>query len=52
MAQFPELFSSEEELQGLVFMSDLRKDNWGKRPLAKLTHDIYVELEKLTVGNI
>lgn len=44
---FPELFSTEEEVRSLMLMNDIRKENWGKRPLAKLTHDIYNELEKL-----
>lgn len=45
---FPELFSSREELQGLIYMNDVRKENWGKRSLAKLTHDIYMELKNLS----
>lgn len=26
-------------------MNDIRKESWGKRPLAKLIRDIYQELE-------
>lgn len=44
LTQFPEIFSTEEEVLGLMFMSDIRKESWGKRPLTKLTHDIYMEI--------
>lgn len=43
----PDLFHSEEDLWSVIFMNYLSKDCWGKRPLAKLTHDIYKELEML-----
>lgn len=43
---FPTLFSTKEEIQSLIFMNDISKENWGKRPMAKLTHDIYKDLEK------
>ncbi len=48
LKNFPELFSTEEEIRSLLFMNDIRHDNWGKRPLAKLTHDIYIELRSIT----
>lgn len=37
---FPDLFDSEDEILKVLYMNDTRKDNWGKRPLAKLTYDI------------
>ena len=39
--QFPKLFSSYQEVENLLYMSDIRKENWGKRPLSKLTHDLH-----------
>ncbi len=47
LKQLPDLFSSEEDVRSLMFMSNIQKENWGKRPLAKLTHDIYCELERM-----
>lgn len=44
--QFPDIFSTKEEVRSLMFMNDIRKESWGKRPLAKLTHDIYMEIGK------
>ena len=43
---FPDIFSTKAEVRSLIFMNDIKKENWGKRPLAKLTYDIYTELEK------
>ncbi|MFP3511480.1 HNH nuclease [Peribacillus sp. SIMBA_075] len=48
MEQFPELFESKNELLNLVFMSFIEKENWGNRPLSKLTHDIYEEFKLFT----
>lgn len=47
LTQFPDIFSTKEEVYNLMFMNDIRKESWGKRPLAKLTHDIYMEIRKL-----
>lgn len=47
LIQFPNIFSTKEEVYSLMFMNDIRKENWGKRPLAKLSHDIYEEIRKL-----
>lgn len=44
--QFPNIFSTKEEVRSLMFMNDIRKEGWGRRPLAKLTHDIYMEIGK------
>ena len=37
---FPKLFNSGEELKNTLYMSDIKKENWHMRPLAKLTYDI------------
>lgn len=47
MRQFPALFKSEEEVRSMLLMMELNQEKWGKRPLAKLTHDITVELDEL-----
>jgi len=44
MRKFPQLFTTEEELIATIYMNDIREENLGKRPLAKLTRDIYREL--------
>ncbi len=44
MREFPELFASEEDVIATIYMNDIREENLGKRPLAKLTRDIYKEL--------
>lgn len=38
--RFPKLFKSYDEVKNLLYMTDIRKDFWGERPLSKLTHDI------------
>lgn len=40
LLKFPDLFDSKEDVLSVLHMNDIRKDNWGKRPLSKLTHDI------------
>lgn len=45
--QFPSLFRNEKEVRSMLLMMNPEKENWGKRPLAKLTHDISVELDEL-----
>lgn len=42
---FPQLFHSNDEVKNMLYMTDLRKESWGKRPLSKLTHDIDMQLE-------
>ena len=44
MRKFPQLFATEEEVIATIYMNDIREENLGKRPLAKLTRDIYKEL--------
>lgn len=46
---FPQLFGSNDEVKNMLYMTDLGKESWGKRPLSKLTHDIDRQLEN---GNI
>ena len=46
ITKFPTLFKSEDDVRNTLYMNDIRKDNWGKRPLAKLTCDVIEELEK------
>lgn len=48
-ARFPLLFNSDVEVKNMLYMTDLRKEDWGKRPLAKLTHDIDMQIE---AGNV
>lgn len=43
----PELFSSRDEVRSIMFMNNVSHDQWGRRPLAKLTHDILWELDSL-----
>lgn len=41
---YPELFESEEELYRIVFGNYEKEEDYGKRPLSKLTKDIIQEL--------
>lgn len=43
--QFPDLFQSKNEVINSIFMSNIDKGSWDKRPLSKLTHDIYEEFK-------
>lgn len=45
LEQFPDLFQSKSEVINSIFMSNIDKMSWGKRPLSKLTHDIYEEFK-------
>lgn len=45
LTKYPLLFKSRDEVIKTVYMNDIRKDKWVKRPLAKLTKDIYDELK-------
>ena len=42
---FPKLFNSDGEVKNMLYMTDIRKECWGKRPLSKLTHDIDQQLD-------
>lgn len=44
MNQFPQMFPTKEDMLSIIYMNDIRIGNLGKRPLAKLTRDIYSEL--------
>ena len=41
---FPEMAGRFDELKGLLYLMDLDKEQWGRRPLAKLTHDIDLQI--------
>jgi len=43
---FPTLFTNADEVRATMFMVDIRKDSWGKRPLSKLSHDIYKDIDR------
>jgi hypothetical protein len=43
LEQFPSIFDSKNDVLNSIFMTYIDKDNWGKRTLSKLTHDIYEE---------
>lgn len=45
LEQFPDLFQSKSAVLNSIFMSNIDKENWDKRPLSKLTHDIYEEFK-------
>lgn len=40
VTQYPDLFHSKQEAKNFVFFNYLEEGDWGKRVLAKLTHDI------------
>lgn len=44
---FPILFHDLTDVKNMLYLSDIRKENWGKRPLSKLTHDIDEEISRL-----
>ena len=46
-SQFPYLFSSEKSVWEMLLLGKADEGNWGNRPLAKLTHDIELELDQL-----
>ena len=45
--QFPNLFSSEKDVESLFALMNIDREHWGDRPLAKLTHDILAEIDLL-----
>lgn len=45
--QFPELFKSKEDVKHRMRLMNYSPDKWGERPLAKLTHDIANQIDKL-----
>lgn len=46
-SKFGDILGSKDDVYSLLYMSDLKKEAWGKRPLSKLTHDISVVLKKM-----
>lgn len=46
-SQFPALFDSPKEVEDLFALMHTDRGSWGDRPLAKLTHDILDEIERL-----
>ena len=46
---FPTLFDSYEDVKSLLYMTNIQKESWGNRPLAKLTYDIDWQLEEGTI---
>ena len=48
--RFPDLFHSVTDVKNTLYLSDIRKEKWGKRPLSKLTHDIDEEFSRLEQG--
>lgn len=45
MRRFPGIFLTKEDAISTIYMNDIRLKSLGKRPLAKLTRDIYKQLE-------
>lgn len=45
VAAYPYFFSDKRDAKNLVFFNYLQENDWGKRVLAKLTHDIAEEVE-------
>lgn len=45
--QFPSAFKSEEEIRSALLLMSIERKSWGDRPLAKLTHDIEVEIDSI-----
>jgi len=41
---FKNIFSSKDEIRGMIYMTDLDKESWGKRIMTKLTYDIEKQL--------
>ena len=42
--EFPKLFESEEDIKELVYGVPVKEDEYGKRPLSKMIHDIVNEV--------
>ena len=47
-SQFSNIFSSYDEVKSLLYLKNLDKSQWGKRSLAKLTHDIDRQIQEDT----
>ena len=44
--KFPQIFDSYQEVKKIAYFVDTRKEEWGRRPLSKLTYDIDCQLEQ------
>jgi len=44
LKRHPLLFKSKDEILNILYLTDMRKEKWGKRPLSKLTRDIYSQI--------
>lgn len=42
--QFPDMFSNKEDIKHLMYLMEIDKEHWGRNSLAKLTHDIDLEM--------
>ena len=49
--QFPTLFSSAEQVREIMLLMDPSMEQWGERPLAKLTSDISRQIDREYVQN-
>ena len=41
---FPEVFHSLQDVKSMIYLMDIEQPQWGRRSLAKLTHDIDLEM--------
>ena len=44
--RFPALFASIDDVKRSIYMTEVSKEKWGNRPLAKLTNDILRDIKK------
>lgn len=47
MKSFSDMLSNEQDIKTLIYLMDISEDNWGRRSLCKLTHDIDKEITKM-----
>ncbi len=48
-AQFPTLFNTPDDVKHTLRLMNYAPESWGNRPLAKLTHDIAEQIDKLYI---
>lgn len=46
--EFSELFETFEDAKNMMYLMDIDKEQWGRRSLGKLTHDIDCEIREIT----
>lgn len=44
LESFPEVFHSLQDVKSMIYLMDIEQPQWGRRSLAKLTHDIDLEM--------